>query len=340
MLFFMLADIDIVTAKAPITAEDFLQKAGLGVHLQSLLAGEIVTVGRPEQEINTELNVAMLVFISASLPDTVAALQQQSTTVSNPLIIAVEEIKGHLNATGEKNIFKNVKFDESDSREVNLLMKIGPGSDYNLSRDDIALFQRAADKVRARKGEYASAAEAMSHIMRKILNNRYTSYRLGGLKALTPYQRSKSSQVSPTEELIVATESMIILQQHFPLFYLCLRYFPDKNAEKFVHQFFWVKQRQDKRTLFVLKHWLADIESDYALIVERQYYLSNTLNSLQVGILCLPYRSGTLVALLNQVFTEKVDVRVGKKIAKRIGRQQVDKQIRPLFENLRATFAQ
>jgi hypothetical protein len=337
MLFFMLADL--VAAQAPITAEAFLQKAELVVDQQSLLAGEIITVGRPEQEVNTELNVAMLVFIPAALPETVAALQQQSTTVSNPSIIAVEEIKNHLNATGGKRLFENVKFDASDSREVNLLMKIEPGSNYNLSREEIALFQRAADKVRAGKGDYASAAEAMSHIMSKVLNNRYTSYRLGGLKALTPYQRSKTSQVSPAEELIIATESMVILQQHFPPFYRCLRYFPEKNAEKFVHQFFWVKQKQDKRTLFVLKHWLSDIDSDYALIVERQYYLSNTLNSLQVGILCLPYRSGTLVALLNQAFTEKVDVRVGKNIAKRIGRQQVDKQIRPLFENLRATFA-
>jgi hypothetical protein len=338
MLFFMLADIAV--AGAPITAEKFLQKAGLGVDLQSLLAGEIITLGRSEHEINTELNVAMLVFIPAFLPETVAALQQQSMTVSNPSIIAVEEIKDGPNAAGEESTFKNVKFDESDSREVNLLMKIGPGSDDNLSREEIALFQRAADRVHAGKGDYASAAEAMSRIMRKVLNNRYTSYRLWGLKSLTPYQRSESLQVSPAEELIIATESMIILQEHFPLFYLCLRYFPDKNAGKFVHQFFWVKQQQDKRTLFVLKHWLADIDSDYALIVERQYYLSNTLNSLQVGILCLPYRSGSLVALLNQAFTEKVDVRIGKKIAKRIGRQQVDKQIRPLFENLRATFAQ
>jgi hypothetical protein len=80
---------------------------------------------------------------------------------------------------------------------------------------------------------------------------------------------------------------------------------------------------------------LSDIDPGYALIVERQYYFNNTLSSLQAGILCLPYGSGTLVALLNQAFTEKINVKVGKAIAQRVGRQQVEKQIRPLFENLR-----
>ena len=327
------------TAKSPITAEAFLQKTNLGVDDQKLLAGDIITVGRDGQQIDTIIDVAMLVFISAPLSETVQALQQQSTTVDNPSIVSVEELDTELNSIDTNSAFQNVIFDESDNREVNRLMKIKPGSVYNLSHGEITLFQKAVDRADTGDAEYKSKAAAVSQIMRRVLKNRYAAYLGGGLNALAPYQRSKSLKVSPAEELIIATESMSILQRYFPQFYLCLRHFPEKSTEKITHQFFWVKQRQDKRTLFVLKHWLADIDPEYALIVERQYYLSHTLNSLQVGILCLPYSSGTLVALLNQAFTEKVDVKVGKRIAQRVGRQQVVKQIRPLFESLQAVFA-
>ena len=339
ILILLLVSVGSVDAKAPITAEEFLQKTNLGVDHQKLLAGEIVSTGRDGQQSNTIIDVAMLVFIPAPLSETVQALQQQSTTVDNPSIISVEEIDTELNPIDTNGAFQSVIFDESDNREVNRLMKIKPGSTYNLSHEEITIFQQAADRAGTGDTEYESKAAAMSQIMRRVLKNRYTAYFTGGLNALAPYQRSKSLRVSPSEELIVATESMNILQRYFPQFYLSLRHFPEKNTEKIIHQFFWVKQRQDKRTLFVLKHWLSDIDPDYALIVERQYYLSNTLNSLQVGILCLPYSSGTLVALLNQAFTEKVDVKVGRGIAQRVGRQQVEKQIRPLFKNLQAVFA-
>lgn len=49
---------------------------------------------------------------------------------------------------------------------------------------------------------------------------------------------------------------------------------------------------------------------------------------------CLPHQDGTLVVLFNQTFTEKVNMKIGKTIAKAIGYKQVEKHIRPLFENL------
>jgi len=41
---------------------------------------------------------------------------------------------------------------------------------------------------------------------------------------------------------------------------------------------------EENRPLFVLKHWISDIQPAYALITERQYYLSHPLDSLQVVI--------------------------------------------------------
>jgi hypothetical protein len=91
--------------------------------------------------------------------------------------------------------------------------------------------------------------------------------------------------------------------------------------------------------MFILKHWLLDIQPTYGLITERHYYLSHSLNSLQVVIGCLPHDEQTLVVLFNQVFTEKVNLTVGKRIAKKVGQSIVEKKVRPMFENLRTAIA-
>jgi hypothetical protein len=55
---------------------------------------------------------------------------------------------------------------------------------------------------------------------------------------------------------------------------------------------------------------------------------------LQVVIGCLPHGDRTLVVLLNQVFTEKVNLTLGKRVAKKVGQSIVEKKVRPIFENL------
>ena len=131
---------------------------------------------------------------------------------------------------------------------------------------------------------------------------------------------------------------MALLKSRFPAYYECLRNYPQQCAPNLINQFFWVKQFDGSRPMFGLKHWVLDVNDTYALITERQYYLSHTLNSMQVVIACLPYKEGTLVVLLNQAFTEKVNRTIGKKIAKAIGYGQVEKNIRPIFEALQAAF--
>ena len=167
-----------------------------------------------------------------------------------------------------------------------------------------------------------------------IMKNRYLSYRKSGLSGLAPYQIGASKQMSPSNELIEATEGLRLVKKRFPDYYRCLRFYPESNSAGLVHQFYWVKQTESDRPLFFLKHWIVDIEPDHALIAERRFYLSHTLDSLQVIIGCLPHGDGTLAVLLNQTFTEKVDVSIGRSIAKHIGHKQVEKNILPIFENL------
>ena len=175
--------------------------------------------------------------------------------------------------------------------------------------------------------------------MGDILKGRYLSYRKNGVEGLVPYQIKNNGTAKPSEELALATESLVMLRQGMPAYYTCLRNYPQACPGGIHHRFFWVKQLEGGRPMFSLKHWLLEIHPDHAVITERQFYLNHSLNSLQVVIGCLVHTEGTLVVLLNQAFTEKVNVTIGKAIATSIGRMQVEKKVRPMFEQLLAQFA-
>jgi hypothetical protein len=314
-------------AQSPITANELIDRTPLKQYLKSLENGEIVIIGRPDSEIDTELDVIMSVLVPAPLTKTVDVLQRQSTGKDTPGILYIQEITGKDSASELTGIFNKVTFSSSESSEVEQLMSIGPGDNYNLSRKEIALFKQASKRVKPG----TTGNSEMSKVMGEVLKNRYLSYRRKGLKGMATYQISASKQASPAKELIAVTESAFILKEKFPTYYHCLRFYPDQNVSNFVHQFFLVKQQEEGRPMFALKHQVLDIQPDYALITERHYYMTHSLNSLQVVIGCLPYKNGTLVALLNQVFTEKVNITIGKRIAKKVGRTIVEKKIRPMF---------
>jgi len=321
-------------AQAPITANELIARTPLKKQLKLLESGEIFIISRPGEEINTELDVLMGVLIPAQLNKTVDVLQRQSNSKDTPGVIFIQEITSKDSSSEPADIFNMVTFGPSESDEVKQLISIGPGDNYNLSRKEIALFKQAVKKVKTG----TTGSSEMSKVMGEVLKNRYLSYRRKGLKGVATYQISASEQASPAKELIATTESLVILKEKFPTYYRCLRFYPDQNVSNFVHQFFLVKQQEEGRPMFALKHLVLDIQPDYALITERQYYMSHSLNSLQVLIGCLPYKNGTLVVLLNQVFTEKVNITIGKRVAKKVGRIIVEKKIRPIFENLRTAF--
>jgi hypothetical protein len=208
-----------------------------------------------------------------------------------------------------------------------------------LSADEIDMVRKHAEAYKKEGSKTADAAHTMSRAMAEVLQGRYRAYREKGIQGLAPYQMNVSQMTEPALDLVAATESMALIKERFPLYFSCLRAYPAECSSPFVHQFFWTKQIEENRPLFALKHSILDIQPEYALITERQYYISHTLDSLQVVIGCLPYRQGTLVVLLNQAFTEKVNVAVGRSIAKGFGRKIVEKKIRPIFENLRSALA-
>jgi hypothetical protein len=322
-------------AESPITAVELINRTPLKKHLSTLEKGEIVIISRPDKEIDTELEVFMSVLIPAPLDKTIDVLQRQSNGKNALGVISIREITDSDSASDLAGVFDEVAFSPSESDEVEQLMTLGPGDDYNFSRKEIASFNYAAENVKVG----TAGDKEMAAAMREVLKNRHQAYLKNGLEGVAPYQISKSEQASPAGELIAATDSVVLVKEKFPDYYSCLRSYPKCDPADLVHQFFWAKQNEGDRPLFALKHWILDIQpGHYAMITERYYYMSHSLNSLQVVIGCLPYKNSTLVVLLNQAFTEKVNVKIGKRVAKKVGRTIVENKIRPMFENLRSEF--
>ena len=335
MIIFYFLIIPRAFAQNPLTAEVLIESTFQEDHQKALEKGEIVLVSRPEEVANTELNVLMAVLVPSALNDTIAELQYQASEKQTPDVLEIQEIKIAQASPQLSNAFKGVTFDPTENGEAEVLLQKNPGKDYNLSAEEIELFKTAANKRSANASDIDTAAVTL----RVILKQRYLSYRHQGLLGIPGYKISANSQVSPSDELIAATDSLLLLKNRYPGYYQCLRFYPECEAPYISHQFFWVKQEESGRPMFVLKHWFMDIQPNYGLITERHYYLSHSLNSLQVVIGCLPHGDHTLVVLFNQVFTEKVNVTVGKRIAKKVGLSIVEKKVRPIFENLRSVFS-
>lgn len=331
MVFFLFLAGHGLSQPSSITARELVQNSALKAHVEALKNGDIVLMTRPEGETANQLNVLMAILVPAPLTKTVDTLQRQATAEDGPGILAIGEINAS-SASDLDKAFAAVAFAPNEKQEVEKMMAVGPGESFNFSGEEIAMIKKRADGVK----DDAAAAKAMSLAIRDVLKGRYLAYQERGLEGLAPYQAGSAKQIYPSRELISATESLTLVKERFPYYFECLLHYPQKRPAKLVHQFFWAKQTESGRPLFMLKHWVLDVRSDHALITERRFYLNHSLNSLQVVIGCLPHRDGTLVVLLNQAFTEKVNMAIGKSIAKAIGYRAVEKNIRPMFENLRA----
>lgn len=319
---------------APVTAEEILANFPGSVK-ETVDRGDIVSIARSEQEVDPSgLVISLAIKVPAPLAETTAKLRTLSTSKDPNEKIVLREIRAAPNGKELAAAFADLAFSDAEQKELNLLLGAGPGDEFNLSTEEIGWFNQAAALFKPGATPTPALAEAMAATYRRVLASRYAAYRTGGLDGIAPYARKKGAATSPGKELISTTETMGLLRTKHPELYQAVRNYPAKG-DYVQHRYFWVKSTVEGRPLFALKHEMARVEPDFVYIVDRHYYMSQTLNALQVAIVCLPYQGGTLVGLVNQSFVDKVG---GSSIGRRIGRRIVESETKPLFERLKAAF--
>lgn len=300
-----------------LTAPELIAALPGNIDRRQLAAGEIVWSARPEREQSErQLAALLLLRVPAPLAEVVAALER------DPALQMGEALPLRDGSDADWTALAPLLRKTLDGGELKRLRNGPVDRSYNLD---------AAEAARLRADDAAGFEAAWLDILR----GRFETYRRGGVAAMAPYTRGGKPIVQPGRQLAASTEALAFVRQHYPAFHDSLLNYPRRDAA-LREQFFAALDHEGDRPLYVLKHWLADIRADHALIAERQFYISNTLDSLQVVILCVQDGDATLVALLSETFTGKVSV--GGALAHRIGRQRMRKKIWPLFEALQRRF--
>jgi len=314
-------------ARAGLTAEDIFHEIGSDDQTQ-LKAGEIVTVSRPKQETSKAgLAIGIAVIVPADLRKTVTTLQSLNVSDDPKLRRTTRQISGPVSGDGSSPVFAGVGFASDEADEVKKLLAATPGEDFNFSAEELSWIRAA------RTNANAKPAQSAATVMRRVLASRYLAYQKGGLDALPGYAREDKKVTRPGAELGASADAMPVMRKETPDFYAAFRHYPADKGQGITHQFYWEKKTVEGRPMFSLRHEMAQIKPDIAMIGSREYYISNQLNALQVAIALIPYGSQTMAVLVNETYTDKI-ANAPHIFAAPVGRKIVESNIRPLFEKL------
>ena len=281
---------------ADITAEAVAEAMGLGAGDRAKLkAGEIVAT-EIEETTEKQLAVALALKVPATLEDVAASVTEGTTLEANPAIKAHGEIDP---AQAGEAAFAGITL---DADEVERLLEIEPGSDFNLSSAEIAVFQDLAQQHKA--GDPA-AADAVNAAWRQMLAGRLQAYLASGLDGIAPYDRGGDSS-SAADDLKAAAEGSKLVQQVVPELYQAFLAYPNQAVADAQHQFFWTEQVADDRPVYVLTHRMVQQRPDMLVLLSRDFYVSHSFNASQAAAGALPVEDGVVIFYANRTSSDQV----------------------------------
>lgn len=327
--------VPLAKAATPVTADEILANFPASLK-ETLQRGEIASFTRDEQEIDPSgLAIAIAIKVPAPQAQAAEKLRTLSPNKDPNERIVQREIRAAPDSKDLANDFADVSFEANEQKELAKLLGAAPGEDFNLSKEELGWIRDSGKGFKPDVAPGPELGKAMADAYRRILASRYKAYRARGLAGIAPYVRESGKATQASHELISTTESMKLLRNKHPTLYQAVRNYPADGSDYVQHRYFWVKRTVDDRPQFSLRHEMTRVEPGSVYVIDRHYYMSHTLNALQVLILCLPYQDGTLIALNNQSFVDKVG---GSFIGRAIGHRIVTSETMPLFNRLKAAF--
>jgi hypothetical protein len=291
---------------------DIEQVSGLDLDAERdrLLAGELVTSAEGRYEVEKgQIAAAQLKYLPVQVADIVALVSDGRFHSQAKQVQALESADTPVTI---------VSLDDKQARK---LAKAEPGDDFNFSAAEFEQLEQGSDDV--------------AGTLNAILSARHAAYGQSGLKGIADYQRNEKESVNIADFLEETAKAAKAWPKHFPgLFQSALDY--PKTGPSIDNKLFAVALDVEGEHQFVLSHWMIDKDSgDYVALIQRQYYVNHTYDTLQMTFLCVPYEDGVLAALLNQTFTPKV-AGFGSGMAHNIGRKRLAEAIADTFNLVQA----
>lgn len=201
-----------------------------------------------------------------------------------------------------------------------------PGSDLNLSAEEIAAFRALGS---------GAAPSAVEPQVRSALQARVQAYRARGLAGIAPYARAGGESRSAAEELRTATQASKKLAQYAPAAYQALLSYPEAKPPGTEEIFRWSHFDAHGTPTVVLTHVLLVPDGEAWIVAQRQFYVSTGYNAEQALAAFLPTAKGSVVVYANRTSTDQI-TGFGGGAKRSIGSKLLASQLEAMFEKARA----
>lgn len=296
---------------------------------QSLMNGEFVQ--RSEEEVSKkELAAMLLLVIAEPLDKCLAQAKNLDWLRADKDVIAFKDLGAEPTADG----FKDAVFTSEEGDEVRKLAKVKAGSDFNLSKEEIALFQKLGQEHSGRCDQDPACSKAANEAFSNMLFTRLQAYRKGGVAAIDPYDRGGDA-ASPAEELKSGGETLEFLEKEMPSLYAAFMEYPASPIDGVEHTFVWKKHRVQDRPTFVLLHRMLHEGEGGVILLEREFYVSQSYNSLMTASGAFAKDDQTLLVYINRTSTDQV-AGFGSSMRHGIGRKMMVSEIKKNYADFKA----
>jgi hypothetical protein len=314
-------------AWSEVTADVFIEGLEVSAEdVERLESGDVIAFsGTDYENTDRELAADSMILVRADLAAVHAALVEETTVLPGKLIIDSAVIH-------DESDFNDIAFDAGDIDEVDKLLRLKPGKDYNFSEREYAWL--TTELAAHRKSDERTRLSVASDAMRRILVERYQRYRSSGLEGVEGYKRSKRKTIDVGHELQLTTDAFKAFDDEFPEFVRTAVAYPE-GAECCEHYFRWLKVKIAKRPTFALAHTVVQRTDEFVLLNERHFYVGHSLNSAQITLAWVPYGEDTYLGLGVSANADILDSTLGRML-RPVGRKKAEEMVSDTMIEIRS----
>lgn len=253
--------------------DEVLKEAGFSdAAIADVKAGKLHYGGSLDAASDKELSVKLAFHVEGKIDNIklvflhLPAKKKYDPTVGDLGMIATDGGDGTLED------FAGIELSPNEVTMDKLYSNAAPGSDLNLSKDEIETFKKLGKKA---------THEEIENCLRQVLLDRFRAYKKNGLAGIKPYARSKK-EFSSGEELKNQILHGPILKKRSPTFYKYALDYPNNKPERAEESFFWVNSVIDDKPTIALIHRVGMPHGNEGYVyMERHFYISRSHNCLQ-----------------------------------------------------------
>lgn len=310
----------------PPTVDEVFERLGYSdADKKAIMGGKIISTDVKRTR-DDQLVAAVALPLKATMAEIFTAIDSGSNLPLDVTTLAWGEVK-----TGALEDFAGVVYDDKEKGEVSKLLKVKADSNFNFSSDEIGFLQKEFKDLDPKD---AASAEAAAAAYRQVLAGRVKAYKEKGLDGVADYDQG-GSPLTPAKQLrAVEAQGEEFLTTYFPDFWKAVSGYPANGSADISSKIYWLKRTVEGRPTFILIHQMVQAGDDFVLTTQRQFYVGQTYESLQMTGLALPAEEGAMVFSVNSVFTDQI-TGFFSNVALSVGQGRTKDDMAKHFENVR-----